>query len=133
MDHLDHRGDCAFDPNFRSRGGATVKPVDLGRKMKGFGMMGAPMPSMPDEEESTIIYPCLHIDQVPDDLLQMPDEGTATIKYTIKEKTEGERGNRMELEILSIQPQGSPKMESLAEDDDASKRIDEYMEDDDEE
>jgi len=105
-----------------------MKEINLGREREEYDIPMNPRPVMEEEKETEIIYPCMYIDRAPDELLNMPDEGTATIHYSIKEMTKGDRGNRMELEIMSIKPTGGPKLETMDESEDAGTRFDKFME-----
>jgi hypothetical protein len=59
--------------------------IDLGRKLK--DLISVDPMSSNDEH-----YPCLHIDDVEDKrLAEMPDSGTLTIHYKIRNRTHSER------------------------------------------
>lgn len=56
-------------------------------------------------------FPSLYIDRAPEELQGLPDEGTATIKFRVTERTEreqadGSKKHRLELEVQSISPSG---------------------------
>ena len=60
-----------------------MKPIDLGRKM---GVPAEPISVKRDEK----VYPTLWIDEAEGSELELPDSGTMTISFVVKEKTERE-------------------------------------------
>lgn len=62
-----------------------MSKIDLGRKLNDI-ISVSPM----DKDEPH--YPCLHIDDIDDKrLAEMPDKGTLTIHYKIRDRTHSER------------------------------------------
>lgn len=84
-----------------------AKPINLGRKWE--DMLG---PINRAEKDSTH-YPDIYISDVDDPrLLEMPDEGEATIKFRVVDRTHAEYGRdgkkerrcSVRLEVISIEP-----------------------------
>ena len=87
-----------------------MKEVDLARKP--YNDVDAKLVAVGDLKS----HPCLHIADAPPDLLHMPEEGTATIKYKVSHKGHDKTRNggngglqgrsSVTLDILSITPHG---------------------------
>lgn len=103
-----------------------MKEYDLGRDMPDYPTSIAQEPPDEDEDDKKI-YPTLYIDDCPEELLMMQDEGTATIKYEIEERSQSEKnGCRLQIKVLSLKPTQSAKMAGDGEND-TSKAFDQYM------
>lgn len=76
-----------------------------------------------DEPETRTGYPDLYLSDVDPEVLDLPDEGTATIKYKVTErcdlKREGEDGKKRQisltLEVHSITPESGKSTDPLKE------------------
>lgn len=110
------------------------KPIDLGKKWG--DDIGMPI-AMSDEKDK-VHYPDFHISNTEDTrLLDMPDEGTATIKYRIcnrnhsESKRDGKKERRcsITLEVCSIDPPEPKKKKNGDSDGGARKAFSDYFKD----
>jgi hypothetical protein len=106
------------------------KPIDLGRKLNDMISISA---MQPDEAH----YPELCISDADEQLAEMPDEGTATIRYRVRNRThrEEKNGKRKErscslrLDVLSIEPPPSKKKKNGNSDGGVRKAMNDYFKD----
>lgn len=107
------------------------KAIDLGKSLSD---MVSVREIGPDKKH----YPDLCIDTDDKNLAQMPDQGTATIKYRVVSRTHREEKNgkgkeyscTLRLEVVSIEPPASKKKPSNnGYGDDVRKNFQEYFKD----
>lgn len=90
--------------------------IDLGSTFGGDGDDdeddAAPLPV---KKKSRTLYPSLHLFDVDEEALELPDEGTATIRYRVTARTQSEgedfngkkrSGSSMTLEVQSLETKG---------------------------
>jgi hypothetical protein len=82
--------------------------MDLGRKM---GDMGNALPAETEPETNDkIYYPSFYISNAPDEMRDIPDEGTATIRYKVTSRTVREDVSKdkkdidVNIDVLSFDP-----------------------------
>jgi hypothetical protein len=106
------------------------KPIDLGKKW-GDEVKTISMSDLKDETH----YPDLHLSGDDPRLAQMPDEGTAIVKYKIVSRTHNEDAREgkkkhsctVTMEIRSIDP--PPAKEKKKKDDGARQALSDYFKD----
>jgi hypothetical protein len=110
-----------------------MSKIDLGRK---WGDEVAPM-NLSDIKNDTH-YPTLHIDDIEDRrLAEMPDSGTMTIHYKIRNRTHNERQEKdkkkhscsVTLDVTHIDPPAGKSKKNGDSDGGARKALSEYFKD----
>lgn len=112
-----------------------MKAISLAQEVPDYSKSGdMAMPSEPSRDEDLPkkkVYPSMYISDAPEALFSLPDEGTATIKYRVREKgireRDGEKTVNCDIEILSITPNkgNSKAMENSTRDSDDA--LDDYF------
>lgn len=77
-------------------------PVDLGID---YDSCGCCVPVSPGQKKGEKVYPTLHIDSLPEDALELPDEGTMTVKFRVSRETEDKKAGKCSyaIDILSVE------------------------------
>jgi hypothetical protein len=108
-----------------------MSKIDLGRRLKDI-ISVEPM----DKDEPH--YPCLHIDDIDDKrLAEMPDKGTLTIHYKIRDRTHSERKEKdgkkhscsVTLDVTGIDPPPAKSKKNGDSDGGARKAFADYFKD----
>lgn len=110
-----------------------MSKIDLGKKWDDIN----PMPSIEKIKDDTH-YPTLHLDEVDDKrLAEMPDSGTLTIHYKIRNRTHSERKEEkgkkhscsVTLDVTHIDPPAKAIKKKSDPDGGARKAFSEYFKD----
>lgn len=109
-----------------------MKAISLAQEVPDYSSeLSVPQPVSDEKLPKKKVYPSMYISDAPKELFDLPDEGTATIKYRLREKgireRDGDKSVNCELEILSITPNkgGSKPMGNTTRD--ADDEIDNYF------
>ena len=110
-----------------------MKTIDLGRKPETCSECPAPVPSKPPTPD--VYYPTLYLSNI-EGLSDLPEEGTATVRFKVRSRTVSTRAGKSEtsvdLDILSLSEISGPKKSksSREESEEALKKLAEEEEGD---
>ena len=111
-----------------------MKTIDLGRKPETCSECPAPVPSKPPTPD--VYYPTLYLSNI-EGLSDLPEEGTATVRFKVRSRTVSERNKEgkktsVDLDILSLSEISGPKKSksSREESEEALKKLAEEEEGD---